>query len=98
MREVVACLIIILIFLVYSYFIHVYLRKISSKISVIGIILAYIISIWPYFELINHIHQSLRDRKFYIDFGHASILLVELAFACLILAIINVIWATVKRK
>ena len=98
MREVVACLLIIGIFILYSYFIHLYLRKVSSKMLVVGIILAYIITLWPYFELINRIHQLLRDRKFYIDFGHASILLVELAFVCLILAIINVIWAIVKRK
>ena len=98
MRELVVCALIIGIFITYSYFIHLYLRKTSSKTVIVGIILVYIITIWPYFEAINRIHQVLRDRKFYVDFGHASILLAELAFICLILAIINVTWATFKRK
>ncbi len=98
MKELMSSILIVGLFIVYSYFIHKYLRKVKSKISVIAIIVFYVLTLWPYFELVNRMHQILRANKYYIEFGHASILLVELAFLCLIIAIVNVIWATVKRK
>ena len=98
MNELISSILIVGLFAVYSYFIHQYVRKVESKTSVVFIVIFYILTIWPYFELVNRVHQLLRDHKLYIDFGHANILLVELAFLCFIIAIVNVIWATVKRK
>jgi hypothetical protein len=71
--------------------------RIKSVVWFLVIILMYIISIYIYFEIINKIHQFLRDKGIYIEFGHASILLLELGILCLILAIINIIWASVKK-
>jgi hypothetical protein len=58
----------------------------------------YFISTVLYFELINKIDQHLRDQGIYLEFGHASLLLVLLGFLCLAIAVINVGWAVYKRN
>lgn len=85
------------IFIVASYFLHKYMCKIKSVIWFLAIILIYIVLLYVYFDLILKTHYYLRDRGIYIDFGHASILLFLLAIICLILAIINIVWAAVSR-
>ena len=47
-------------------------------------------------EGLNHEVIAL-NQGIYIEFGYASILLIELGIICLSLAIINIVWAAVKR-
>jgi hypothetical protein len=98
MKEIASSLLIMGIFLIGSYFIHYYLKTIKSVFWLTAVILTYFVSIYLFFELINKIHQLLRDREIYIEFGHASILLIELFIICIIIGIINIIWAINKRS
>jgi len=50
------------------------------------------------FELIVKLHQTLRDYKVFLEFGHANLLLLELFFICYLTAIGFVISIFYKRK
>ncbi len=97
MKEGVISVMIVGAFIVASYYLHKYMRNIKSIIWFLSVILMYIVMLYGYFEIINKIHQYLRDRGIYIEFGHASILLIELGVICLFFALINIVWAAVSR-
>mgnify|MGYP006910161109 FL=1 len=98
MKEILASVLIISFFVIGSYFFHNYIRKITSKVWLIVAITLYVISLILYFETINQTHNYLRSKRIYLEFGHANILLIELMLICFIIAVVNIIWALVKRK
>jgi hypothetical protein len=57
----------------------------------------YFIGTYYFFELINYIVEVLRDKNVYLEFGHASILLIEIWLLCQILSILNIIAAGVRK-
>jgi hypothetical protein len=57
---------------------------------VVLIAAAYLILIDPYFELINYLHQKLRDGGIFIEFGHGSTTLLILWFFAYVFALITV--------
>ena len=71
--------------------------RVGSPWRVVLYLLIYIILLDGYFEGINTLHEILRDRGFYIEFGHASLLLLEVFAICLITAIILILSIIVQR-
>jgi phosphoglycerol transferase MdoB-like AlkP superfamily enzyme len=97
MNEYVVSIVIYLLFLLVSlYFRKLVIQMRSVWIAIIFIIV-YFIATWFYFELINRAHQVLRSHGIYIDFGHASLLLLEIFAICILTAIIISISIAVTR-
>lgn len=61
-------------------------------------IIVYFFLIYGYFELVNTIHTHLRDRGIYVEFGHASILLILLFLVSVITGIVFAILVVAKSK
>jgi hypothetical protein len=68
MNEYLASAIIYIIFLIASLLFLKMMIKLKSEWLVLLCVLGYFISFYYYFELINNIHHSLRDRGIYIEF------------------------------
>jgi len=96
MKEVIIIALIIIVFLYASYKVHLALLR-CKKIWFILISVTYLVFTYLYFELINYVHSILRDHGYFIEFGHASILLIEVFLVCLFVAVIN-IGIAVARK
>lgn len=69
----------------------------SSWLFLVFIII-YFAGTYISFELLNKAHQNLRDHGIYIDFGHASLLLIMVFGICLITAIFTTISIIVNRN
>ncbi len=63
----------------------------ATKNGLIFWIPAYVLSSYAYLELLNKFHQILRDNGIYLEFGHASIVLLGLDLLCFITGIIFMI-------
>jgi len=74
-----------------------FLVRIKSLIAVIIISIFYLLGTYCYFELINTVEHKLAERKKYLEYGHANIILLELLLICMIIAIVNIILIFVKR-
>lgn len=98
MNELISVILIIGIFLGGSYILNFYLRLIKSPLWFVIIAIVYLISIYFYFEIVNKVHQFFRNSRIYIDFGHGSLLLIEMFFICIIVAIANLFWVAIKRR
>lgn len=98
MNELISGILIVGIFLGGSYILNYYLRSIKSPLWFAIIVIIYFISIYFYFEIVNKTHKFLRESGIYIDFGHASLLLIEVFLICIIVAITNIIWVAKKRR
>ena len=97
MNEYLASAIILAGYGILSYAANLIIRK--SNPVVVGITVAlYFVATYAYFEEILKLHYYLRDRGFYIDFGHAELLLIMLFFFCIIIAVINCIVAGLYRN
>lgn len=60
-------------------------------------IVIYFVLLDIYFEAINRLHEILRDHRFYIEFGHASILLLLVFAICFFSALIIIITIPIQR-
>jgi len=102
MNEYLASIIIYLVFLVGSLFFRKRMMKVKSRWSVFLFVTLYFIATYFYFEAINKFHEILRDHQFYIDFGHASLLLLLDVFViCLLTSIFivtNIVYSSLKQK
>ena len=98
MKENIFVLIILLIYLIVSYFLNRYLLKISSRIKFIVIIILYFIGTYYFFSILDKTNYLLKNTEYHLDFGHASILLVLLLLSCFIIGVINVGILIFKRK
>lgn len=96
MKELIMIFTICLSFLLVSYKVHLKLLKVNwlwfSALSICYFSFTYL-----FFECINYIHSYLRLHEIYIEFGHASILLIGLMLICLFIATINVMVAFIKN-
>ncbi len=98
MKEYFFVLIILLIYLIVSYFMNRYLLKISSTIKFIVIIILYFIGTYYFFSILDKTNYIIKNTKYHLDFGHANTLLVLLLISCFIIGIINVGILIFKRK
>jgi hypothetical protein len=98
MKEALISIAIIVLYLYVSYLFYLKATKFKSTWFVVLAILLYFLGSYYYFEFISWAHYQLRDRGIYIEFGHASILLLELFFLCIIIAITNTILIIRKRS
>jgi hypothetical protein len=96
MTTTLSLVFIIAIFLILSYWIHRLLLNLKKSIFWVVTILYFLIT-YGLFELSNYIHIFLREYGIYLEFGHASLLLVMVFFFCIILALLNVGFAGYKR-
>ncbi|PTR00066.1 hypothetical protein C8P68_102897 [Mucilaginibacter yixingensis] len=97
MNEYLALAIIDTIFIAWSLLVaRVIIHSRSIEISLLWIS-AYLVLDWCYFNGINKAHQYLRDHKFYIDFGHGSLLLLLDMILCYVAALIIISIALKKR-
>jgi len=97
MKELIVLSVIYIIFL----FASVFFRKraiIVKKKWLFVYIIVYVIAISLYFELAVKLHQTLRNNKIYLEFGHADILLLELFVICYITATGFIISIFYRRK
>lgn len=98
MDDSLALLLIYLVFAGISFGVYKLLGNSKMLVALISA-WAYLIGIYFYFELINKLHQYLRDSEMMnIDFGHASIGLVLLMFFCYVNAIGLIIFSIYKRN
>jgi hypothetical protein len=93
-----ACLIAYIIFLMVCYSFY----KIGIAIKhpwFVALIAIYLIFIWLYFELINQMHNYLRNNKIlYIEFGHASLELILLMMFSFLNAFVLIGIVAYRRK
>ena len=96
MKETVFISIISIIYLVLSFFVHQLMLK-KGKIYFAIIAILYLLGIWGYVELIRQVELVFRDHGFSFEFGHADILMIEVSFIYILLGILNVLVAIVRR-
>lgn len=97
MNEYLVSAIIYLVFLIASFFVAKKTLNLKSPWYASLLIIAYFVSIFIYFDLLNWGHQVLRDHRIYIEFGHASLLLIMVFFVCLITALLVTLFVVIKR-
>ncbi len=86
MKETLILIGIYLLFLTLSFLLRRVMLKVNLKWLIL-IVPVYLISIYFYFDLAVRIHQTLRERGIYLEFGHGEIMLLELELACYITAV-----------
>ena len=97
MKEIIALIIIYLIFLLYSIALYKKAFNIDKK-WLYFFIPVYLLSIYLYFELMNYVHIFLRHRRIYFDFGHASLMLIVLLLLAYLTAIILIILFIIRNR
>jgi hypothetical protein len=97
MNEYLVSAIIYLGFLIASFFIARAAMVIKSAWYSFFLIVLYFALICLYFELLNTANQVLRNHGIYIEFGHASLLLVMVFFGCVITALLVTLFVVLKR-
>ncbi len=97
MKEILFLSATFIIFLLVSLLFHQRMVDVATKWLFVYI-LAYFIAISLYFNLALRIHQTLRNNKIFLEFGHAEILLLELYVICYITAIGFIINVLRKRR
>jgi hypothetical protein len=100
MIEITALLIIYIVFLVASLLLRKWMIKVRTNWIYVCIPI-YLLAINSYFDLINWYDDFLRDRKIYIDFGHAKLdllLLCLLTFVTALFFIINIIYKRYRKR
>jgi len=96
MNEYIAYLIIYLVFAFFSFLFYKFAVN-AKSIWAFLIVIGYFVIIYWVFDFFNDLHHYLRNRGFYIDFGHASLGLLIMMFFCYINAAI-VIFLTLYRR
>lgn len=75
MNEYIILSLVYVVFLVSSYLAYRNALRLRRGMMYIAIVI-YFILIYAYFELVNTIHIHLRNKGVFLEFGHASILLI----------------------
>ena len=96
MKEFIVVGLLLVFYLYLSYKIHHLLLKVKLYIFIL-VAFIYLVATYYVFDPIIYIFDYLRTKNIYIEFGHANLLLIELIFVCLFIAIVNIIWVLVKR-
>ncbi len=96
MNEYLASAIIYIVFLLFSYGFYIGSIKLKTPIFfVVGLI--YFFGIYFYFDLLGQLHHYLRDHQFYIEFGHADLLLIMVMLFCYLNSFIVLMVVLYKR-
>jgi hypothetical protein len=96
MRETIIISIIITCYLFLSYkFQNIFLK--AGNIAFILFCILYLIPTYLYFELINQAEIFLRNKKIYLEFGHANIVMLEVMLLCFLFALVNIAIAIFRR-
>jgi hypothetical protein len=90
MKEFVFLLVFFVIFSIVSFQFRKFSLRAKFHIFILMVVI-YLIATYYIFELANQVQYILRDRGIFLEFGHASILLLEVLFFCSIISIINII-------
>src|SRR5258708_39776620 len=96
MKEVVIILLIIAFYSFISYLIYRFLMRVKPFVFVL-ICLAYLLFTNYLFDFLIYGHQLLRSKGIYLEFGHADIVLLEVFAVCILIAVINIIIAIIKK-
>jgi|SRR6185312_12691301 len=96
MRETIIILVIIICYLFLSYKLQSIFLKIGN-LAFILFCISYLILTYLYFEIINQAEIFLRDRKIYLEFGHANIVMLEVMLLCFLFALVNIAIAIFRR-
>jgi hypothetical protein len=101
MKETIIILLVLVFYLLVSYFIYRLLLT-TRAFSFVFICIAYLIFTYYLFVFFIYVHSVFRSRGIYLNFGHADIELLEALAVCMLIALTNVIVAIVvkykKRK
>lgn len=89
MNEYAASVIILVGFGILSYVANLIIRKSNLLLAVTGAALYLAITCFYYVGIFK-LHLYLKDKGFYIEFGHADLLLVILFYICIVVAVINI--------
>lgn len=90
MKEFLFLSVLSILFLLASIKIHIILFK-SKLLPFILWCIVYFLFIFFLFDTAEDLHRYLRDRKIYIEFGHADMELIMFAFGFLFLAALNIL-------
>ncbi|WP_144910692.1 hypothetical protein [Mucilaginibacter frigoritolerans] len=74
-----------------SFYFRIKMIRLKSPWLVFLFVILYFYATYLYFDILNETHQTLRDHHIYIDFGHASLLLVIAFLICMITGVITTI-------
>lgn len=97
MKEFMALFVVYIIYFAFSILLFRKAVLIRSSWFYVGA-LVYMVLIYFYFELVNFIHILLRERGFFLEFGHASISLILLMLFCYFTSVVLIIFAFIKRR
>jgi hypothetical protein len=97
MKEIIALSLIYIVFFAVS--LLAYKKMVKLKLIWIFVFIPiYIYSIYLYFSALVALHNYLRDRGIYFEFGHADLELILLSLFCFISAAVFVLLIFVERK
>jgi uncharacterized membrane protein YhaH (DUF805 family) len=97
MKETIAITILTIVFLLISYKFHFLLLR-AKKARFFILSLSYIICTYFLFDISGYLHQYLRNKGIYFQFGHAEEMLVEIFFLWLLLCLINIILVLIRKR
>ena|ERR1700734_3424420 len=97
MKEIIALFLLSLIYLFVSYIFHVFLFR-AGKARFFFLCIAYFLFTYFLYAGALSLHQYLRDRGIYFEFGHADELLVVIFLLSVILTFINIIAVLARRN
>jgi hypothetical protein len=96
MKEAVALIVVLLIFLAFSFKFHTLLNR-ASPWRFVLFVATYLLCTYVLFEGASSLHNYLRSKGIYFQFGHADESLVFLFCICILLIVINVIAVIIRR-
>ena len=97
MKELIALIVIYLIFLACSLLLYRKAIYLNSKWLYLWVPI-YILAIYFYFEFINFIHVYVRGKGFYMELGHASISLAILMLLAYLTGIILLLFLIIRKR
>ena len=96
MKETTIILSILILYLFVSYCVRQMLLKIKLGLFII-VCIGYALFTNYFFDLLIYLHQRLRAKRIYLEFGHADIVLLELFAVCILIGLINIILVLIKK-
>ena len=96
MKETIIILLIFALFISISIAIYRYLIKVRLVAFILGSIV-YLLFTYYLFDFFIYLHQSLRLRGIYLEFGHADLLLLETFAMCALMAVTSILLAIFKK-
>ena len=97
MQEIKFSIVLIITFIILSYIIQVYLIRTKPTILFAIFEIIYLTSTILFMELFDKIGKIMSEKGMDLDFGHASILMLELWFGCIIIGLIFIGLAISRR-